>query len=280
MMQNSKTYKGNLGFMFYKHYYRDDKMNSLIDGKGNIIDSKELNNKNSYILDSKTKTQGTNLDVNNIGKLLKKDSRVKTLLLRTTYPGLLIGSGLLHGIRDDEAFKIGFQFDYTTGLPVIPGSSIKGVLRSAFPTADDRCKEDKEQYIKEVIKDITGKVIDSKFIEKLKKRIFEGKKNGSYLPVCDRDVFFDAEIYNGDKDGGILGEDFITPHPDPLKNPKPIKFLKILPEVVFKFTFILNDNNDLLKAEDKLKLFKLIILNLGIGAKTNVGYGNLEEIRK
>ncbi|MBK8110496.1 MAG: hypothetical protein IPK46_09285 [Saprospiraceae bacterium] len=69
--------------------------------------------------------------------------------LQTTYPGLLIGSGYTHEFdfpeEDDkkEAFKIGFFFDHITGLPCIPGHSVKGVLRSAFPN------HEKEKYVKE-----------------------------------------------------------------------------------------------------------------------------------
>lgn len=62
--------------------------------------------------------------------------------MRVQAPGLLIGSGLAHGLPgSEEDVKTGLQFDYTSGLPVIPGSSVKGVIRSAFPTI----KEDKEQ---------------------------------------------------------------------------------------------------------------------------------------
>ena len=56
--------------------------------------------------------------------------------LKTTYPGALIGSGLVHGVGDDHEIKIGFQFDYVSGLPYIPGSSVKGILRSMFGKAD------------------------------------------------------------------------------------------------------------------------------------------------
>ncbi|MDR2473050.1 MAG: type III-B CRISPR module RAMP protein Cmr6 [Tannerella sp.] len=69
----------------------------------------------------------------------------------------------------------------------------------------------------------------------------------------------------------MLGTDYITPHPDPLKNPKPIKFLKILPEVEVTFRFQLQNN--LITAAKKESLFRQILLDFGIGAKTNVGYG-------
>ena len=83
---------------------------------------------------------------------------------------------------------------------------------------------------------------------------------------------------------GILGFDYITPHPDPLKNPNPIQFLKILPNVELFFGFKLNetqirksDGSQIrVPKELKLDLFKEILITVGVGAKTNVGYGQLK----
>ena len=277
-MKNNKCYEGNLGFMFYKHYYRDNQLNSLIDSKGSIKAWNKLNEKNDCILNFKIKTLKNDLEMNNIEEVFSKNRRFKTLLLKTIYPGLLVGSGLLHGIGCNEEFKIGFQFDYATGLPVILGSSIKGVLRSAFPALGDRYNQAKENYIRELIKNITGKIVNNNFITKLKESIFEGKKDNNNIAMSDRDIFFDAEIYSGDKNNHILGEDFITPHFNQLESPKPLKFLKVLPEVTFKLKFILKDDSNLLKGDEKLELFKLILLDFGIGGKTNVGYGHFDVI--
>jgi CRISPR/Cas system CMR-associated protein Cmr5 small subunit len=65
---------------------------------------------------------------------------------------------------------LGFDFDYTSGLPIIRGSSIKRVLRSAFKYLD---------YMKELLH---NKIIN---IKKLKIEIFE-----------NNDIFFDATIIN------------------------------------------------------------------------------------
>ena len=34
--------------------------------------------------------------------------------------------------KDGAEIKLGFTLDYVTGLPVIPGSTVKGVLHGAF----------------------------------------------------------------------------------------------------------------------------------------------------
>ncbi len=210
--------------------------------------------------------------------------------LTTIYPGLLVGSGYIHEIGADkkdengkplvsDELKLGFYFDHTTGLPVIPGSSVKGVLRSAFDKDDGG-------YVKYLLED-KPKIKTGLNIKKLKEHIFEGKgyieKNGKkvwdHLPMHQRDVFLDAfpvKVKNK-----FLGNDYITPHEHPLKNPNPIQFLKVMPGVTFRFEFILRDyvdeNGNKLAARDKMKLFKAILEDLGIGAKTNVGYGQFER---
>ncbi len=228
--------------------------------------------------------------------------------LTTIYPGLLVGSGYSHYTKARGDASLGFYFDHTTGLPVIPGSSVKGVLRSAFEKANGN-------YVKELLKSIleedkkeennsmTSKEKMEKLWEPAKEtgkalprivwHIFEGKgyieKNGKnvwdYLPMHQRDVFLDAfpvKVKNK-----LLGNDYITPHKDkdgnynPLKNPNPIQFLKVMPGVTFRFEFILRDfrdenGNTLITADNKRDLFKDILQDLGIGAKTNVGYGQFK----
>ncbi|MCI4399050.1 MAG: type III-B CRISPR module RAMP protein Cmr6 [Campylobacteraceae bacterium] len=177
--------------------------------------------------------------------------------LKTTYPGLLVGSGYNHpklkSNKDD--FQLGFFFDHTSGLPLIPGSSIKGVIRSVFPEDSDAHREAKIELLMEY-------GIEKNDIELLKKELFDNNATT---------VFYDAFIVStANADGKIFGSDYITPHGDDgLKNPVPVKFLKILPDVSFCFQF---------KARDEhIKLFHKIILDLGLGAKTNVGYGKFTE---
>ncbi|WP_051211322.1 type III-B CRISPR module RAMP protein Cmr6 [Runella zeae] len=207
--------------------------------------------------------------------------------LTTRYPGLVLGTGYGHGVKGVTGdFKIGFSFDYTTGLPIIPGSSLKGTLRSVFPNekgahvhknASDTIKDEKRKYIRTILK-----VADDFDVDALELEIFEGKVNGQYLPMSKHDVFLDAEIVKPNSKGLIFGDDYITPHvdtetrkPAPLKNPTPLRFLKILPNVTFRFSFELQDGL-LISATQKLALFQQILLDLGIGAKTNVGYGRLK----
>ena len=57
----------------------------------------------------------------------------RTIRLKTTYPGLVTGIGTKHESKSKGELMLGFEFDYATGMPIIRGHSLKGVLRSAFP---------------------------------------------------------------------------------------------------------------------------------------------------
>lgn len=208
--------------------------------------------------------------------------------MRVQAPGLLIGSGLAHGLPgSEEDVKTGLQFDYTSGLPVIPGSSVKGVIRSAFPTI----KEDKEQsneadaeklnYIKSLIADIpefSSLVLEDKDIFELGNQMFN-----------HGDIFADALLVGyGTRTkqqvpvNQILAEDYITPHTGgPLAQPIPIKIVKVAPGVTFAFCFKFNETKigaKVVSASMKKALCAAILQDLGVGAKTNVGYGVLKEV--
>ncbi len=247
------TYQ-NPGLLFNKHYFKDINFRDL-DGNSNET---LLKNNNNDLLNSLFNTH-----------LVPKYPNTRTIELITVYPGLFSGSGYGHEISVKGEIKLGFYFDHTTGLPVIPGSSVKGVLRSAF-------EKDNRNYIKYLLKEeLEIENTDNINIADLEQNIFEGTEGQS---LYKKDIFFDAfPVATADKDEHFLGNDYITPHENPLKNPIPLQFLKILPQVTFRFSFDLKDFNSEsgngLKAEQKLQLFKQILLDLGIGAKTNVGYG-------
>lgn len=201
--------------------------------------------------------------------------------LDIAYPGLVTGVGINHEAKIEGEFKLGVHFDWTYGMPVVYGSSVKGVLRSAFISKQKNGKiiEYEDYYLKEV----TKREWSQEEIKILFDAIFEGKdEKGNNLSIYDRDIFFDAVITHTDSKGRILCSDSITPHGDnPLKNPIPITFLKIAPRCKLEFRFKLVDTkigDNVFNKEDKLKLFKKILTTVGIGAKTNVGYGQLKSV--
>ena len=106
-------------------------------------------------------------------------------------------------------------------------------------------------------------------IEQLKENIFE-----------KQDIFLGAFPVIGFAGKKLLEMEFITPHTaGRFKNPNPISQIKVRPDVKFDFCFILSDDCSedgtvIVSVEEKKKLFKQLILDMGMGAKTHVGFGH------
>jgi len=241
----------NLGWLFYKEYFRGLNYADL------------ENEENEHIIQKKVKnliTQTVTLD---------KDEMLGNTHFKatTTYPGLILGSGNIHELPDIKGQAIlGFSFDYTSGLPIIAGSSIKGVLRSAFKYPE---------YIQEILNSMG---VEANIYEQDEAKAIVSKIKELELEIFDNnDIFFDAVVVAS---GGstLLGDDYITPHGDALKNPIPLRFIKVMPNVTFRFDFELTSG--LISKRAKSELFQNILEDLGLGAKTNVGYGKFDNFRK
>lgn len=208
---------------------------------------------------------------------------VSTITLETNYPGLLIGIGSSHGFGGLGEIALGFTFDYVTGTPYIPGSSVKGTLRSAFRYED---------YIIDTLYEIqedNNIEYNNDDIEKIKFKIFGDDSGSESTKVFERDVFFDGIIPKEFENKKIMAIDNITPHRQDSKllelaEPNPITMIKVKPKIKFMFQFLLRDlefkngtKTIKITKHEKEQLFKTILTDLGIGAKTNVGYGYLSE---
>lgn len=297
----------NIGWLFYKDYYRKLKP-ALLNAKGSKIKDLKLG-----IEDKNTRIAGQILEQHETA-LLNAEIANFTFTAGTQYPGLLAGLGAQHSIGHEEEVKLGFSFDHTTGLPYLPASSLKGLLRSYFPSrlkaaaqdankpvAERKALEAKAAQLQALMTklllprtELNREQIETT-LKKLEEHIFEGvlPRQGSdgetHESLYRRDIFFDAYPIasqykgNGQSDQGrFVGLDAITPHgSNALKNPIPLRLLKVLPEVTFRFQFRLHDteigNLKILNAQ-KLQLFKTIIATFGIGAKTNVGYGRVNQL--
>ena len=271
----------NLGLLFYKLYYRKIDYKKL-DPKGKESHHGDiLKDLNAQLLGSQLRYPED---------VLANPLAHQQPEMRTVYPGLMTGIGYLHDMREDEAFKLGFTFDHTTGLPYLPGSTVKGLLRHG-------CERNNYALLHHVISELQAKdkqfavgEVDAKaFVAE----VFEGQRNNDQLPQHARDIFFDAfPCASGHYQNYFLGDDYITPHKhdskkvksedktknlDGLQAPTPLKFLKILPDVTFRFHFDLRGDKAGISATDRLKIFLQLLSELGIGAKTNVGYGILTQ---
>lgn len=280
----------NLGYLYYKEYYTNKFIEECkLLGKKYDEKNTPLKNKNMEIIQNSNVSLYYNDKFNFINDI--QDNLYEDKLnFKTIYPGVIIGTGYNHIIKETGEFKLGLEFDYTTGLPVINGSSVKGMIRSVFYNEkDDKdLKKQKEFYIKDILKKLVGENYLKKMsFKELTDNIFEGKSVGQSMPINKKDIFFGATIsiektireMNREKNGeNLLGLDYITPHGEKKEKLNPIKFLKVMPNVVWCFGFDLKKYDEIITSDIKKNLFKQILLDLGIGAKTNVGYGRLEEI--
>ncbi len=283
-MTKLNNYNRNIGWAFQKEYFFDLKY-ILSDKKQNY--DRIFQNKNKSIYNESIQ------ECTFISSLREKKNiknQYQYLELYTIYPGLLIGTGNPHATGEfNEEIKLGFTFDYAYGLPVLPGSTVKGALRSYFPNnyKNEQSKKEVESYLEFVIKDeLEISIKEGYSISALEKCIFDGIGcKGEVINPYVKDIFFDAfpkdsknkKEVNRDEviDKVFLGNDNLAPHKDKYKDPNLIQFLKVLPNVSFFFQFRLSDEG--MESPDKLKLFEFLLKNHGIGAKTNVGYGQFSE---
>jgi len=172
----------------------------------------------------------------------------------TTATRLLFGTGYQHPL------EIGFMFDWTTGLPVIPGSSLKGIA--------------KDVSIKDDLPELDGKCDPNEIFG---------------TPACvGRIVFLPAypELSGGN---AFFELDVTTPHykkyfedpenpPADYYSPVPLHFLTV-PKGI-KYTFRLADRKNLMDASSPLlepaqKILTFALTKLGAGAKSSI-YGYFE----
>ena len=224
----------NLNLLFNKTYY--DKI-----GSDDFSEQVKKNNSKIY-----------NAEFDHDLDYTKSLIATHTGIFKVAYPGLLIGIGNRHGsgLCNDD-INAGFYFDYVTGQPIIPASSVKGALRTHFKNTP------------EVIEELIS--ADRDTVKTLEKELFEGE-----------DCFLDAVIFDGDSKKHIIGKENITPHASPEKNPIPISLLKILPDVRLEFRFVLKDGRNI-SADEKMELLTKLLEIFGVGAKTNVGFGVLHK---
>ena len=124
---------GNLGFIFYRSLY-------------NVT-----TNKLSINTEEKEKLKDRKLTKSDTELFISNDQRISHTLY-TTYPGFITGTGMAHGVNgENEDFKIGCYFDHTAGIPCLPGSSVKGILRSVFPKIKKTINEKTKEGSKKVV---------------------------------------------------------------------------------------------------------------------------------
>ncbi len=185
----------------------------------------------------------------------------KSIELKTNYR-LVIGS-------EESIYETSIRLHHIYGIPYIPASAIKGVVRSymIYKYFEEELNEYKDRY--------------NKFEEEV---LFNDDDFKNYFGTPNEEgkiIFFDAFPITKPK----IKIDIMNPHyghyyndgkaPTDTKNPIPINFLTV-EETEFKFFIASKDEVD----ESFITLFKEALQNHGIGGKSAVGYGYFEEIKK
>lgn len=174
---------------------------------------------------------------------------------------LVFGSGYNHPM------EIGFFFDWTTGLPIIPGSSIKGAF---LRYAKDNLAREKVQEIFGSPEKGTGSMV-----------FFPAYPLEMNEPLFEKDwttVHYKPYYENLDKPDGPDKPDI---PPADYYSPVPLPFLAVRKNVTYEFRLALRMNYKAKIADSPLlketyDLLKKALAESGVGAKTGINYGYFE----
>jgi CRISPR-associated protein Cmr6 len=196
-----------------------------------------------------------------------------------------LASPYLSGLGSCHPTETGFILDRNTGLPYIPASSLKGVLRLAhalnlaelFPEKILPCKEgfeipDTEETMRKFFGDT-----DTKKSNAVRGQLVFIDAFPVGIPTMKRDIMNPhfSGYYKGDNP------------PVETENPIPVMFLAVQDSIDFKFRVFAqplstSDYADNRFGDDDKKaivaMFRRAGKELGFGAKTAVGYGRMENV--
>lgn len=180
---------------------------------------------------------------------------------------------LLHLGRASVLENVGLYCDRTTGLPVIPGSAVKGVL-STWACWAERFSEVNDDF-REFSKDSVQRRRFTSPEAKLATRIF-GDDSSTGSTAAGEMIFVGAFPV----EPPVLELDIVTPHTDPtgrdLPGPIPNPFLAIAAGTEWSFAFIAKPRDGSASEtllEQSGTWLAECLEQAGIGAKTAAGYG-------
>lgn len=210
-----------------------------------------------------------------------------------------MSSPFVSGLGSGHPTETGFILDRNTGLPCIPASTIKGVLRLACGLHIEQTEPDsvKEQRGKNGQSTGQWEIPDT---HPLFRRHFGDTDTGKKDSVRGQIAFLDAFPAALPQDGRLFKTDIMNPHfgkyyageqgPLETESPIPVKFLAVNSGVQFVFrclalplperaadepdagVFSPFDEQD---EKNVQALFEIACTQLGFGGKTSVGYGRL-----
>lgn len=178
-------------------------------------------------------------------------------------------SPFITGLGAGHPTETGMILDRNLGVPYIPASSVKGVLRLACAINIARNKGTNEVDLDdELLVKYFGSESDSK------------PKRGQLviLDVYPKTITrLDIDIMNPHNQNYYSGK---SKQPVETESPKPIKFLTVPKgtEFVFNFAFIPLKNEDKYDENELNEIIDTAFKTVGFGGKTSIGYGRFERV--
>lgn len=177
-------------------------------------------------------------------------------------------SPLLCGVGHTHPSETSLTFEHNLGIPYIPASSVKGLVRLG--------------YLLNFVRDNIADLVEENSINEEDKTLVpemfgtQGKRG--------RIVFLDAyPVKVPDLQLDILNPHYkeyyqIDPPKAPADNqtPVPVRFLTVKPGAAFVFRAVLFREEKGGIKDNCLKAYKTILTEEGVGAKTSLGYGLFE----
>ena len=185
------------------------------------------------------------------------------------------------GLGRSSILETSMMLDRITGIPIIPGSALKGLAASYAllcvlekTNRADEVEKTYQQYIKKEIADLPEHLED--YIQVFGYQGNVGKvifldAVPTKTPTLEPDIMNNHyPEYYGDKDGGQA--------PTPYQNPIPVYFLTLGQKSQFAFAVAGKDNQPSTQelVEKARQWLQAGLSDLGIGAKTAAGYGYLD----
>ena len=207
---------------------------------------------------------------------------------------------IIVGMGNPSPFEVSIRLHHIYGVPIIPGTSVKGVTRSYFieiffeshkgKGIKSRAHVDKllsSDKVQEYLLNDGVQIPGNQSITLAEAREIFGttsRKGGI--------IFADAMPLPISEQRSMLTMDVITPHyseyyssaspnikqPADIYDPTPIAFLTVKPHVSFYFPIVARTDCGLL---EKAKLLVIAAMtNYGVGGKTSVNYGYFKKVNE
>lgn len=184
----------------------------------------------------------------------------------TTDGPLVVGTGNM------SPTEVGITLHHTYGVPVVPGEALKGLCRAA---AANVLLPNGQRLDDDSVTALFGQWTPLESLREANEPE-QGRVHFWEALVCPQQRPFQQDVittHHPDYYGRKTGTDGEPIWPSPSDDPTPIPFVSIKPGTRFRIALTAPDDPSYLDLV--IKVLRYGLSELGIGAKTNVGYGRM-----